>query len=208
MSEPAPAPRVAALVLAAGRSSRMEGRNKLLEDVGGEPMVGRVVRRLLEAPVDPVLVVTGHDAAAVEAVLPPRAVAVHNPLHEEGMGSSVRVGVAALAPSVDGVLICLGDMPDVAHHTVRALVEAFRRQPDKGAFVPVHDGRRGNPVLWASAVFPDLLELSGDVGARRLLVTRAEAVREVDVDDPGILLDADTAAMLDEIRADRHRRGS
>jgi len=201
VSAGAPAPRVAALVLAAGHSSRMGGRNKLLEVVDGTPMIGTVVDQLLRTPLEWVVVVTGHESAAVEAAVPPPAITVHNPSHEEGIGSSVRTGVAALDPSVEGVLICLGDMPSVDPRTVRSLVEAFRRAPDRGAFVPVHDGKRGNPVLWAAAHFPELLELRGDVGARRLLVARPDVAWEVEVDDPGVLLDVDTPAMLDQIRA-------
>lgn len=206
MNERGPVPRVAALVLAAGRSSRMGGRNKLLEDVGGAPMVETVVARLLETAVDPVLVVTGHESRAIEAAVPSPATTVHNPAHEEGLGSSVRAGVAALDPSVDAVLVCLGDMPRVDPRTVRGLVDAFRRAPDMGAFVPVHAGRRGNPVLWASALFPELLKLRGDAGARHLVAARPDMVCEVEVDDPGVLLDVDTAAMLDQVRANRGRR--
>jgi len=202
VSEPGSRTRVAALVLAAGRSSRMGPRNKLLEEVGGEPMVVRVVRRLLQVPVQPLVVVTGHDADAVEERIPPSALVVRNPDYAEGVGGSVRVGIGALGASVDGVVICLGDMPTVSTDTIRRLVEAFRTDADGGAFVPIHAGRRGNPVLWASEFFPLLLRLRGDSGARSLLSAHVDAVREVVVDDPGVLADVDTPQALREIESD------
>ena len=194
--------RVAALVLAAGRSSRMGARNKLLEEVGGEPMVVRVVRRVFQTPVEALVVVTGHDADAVEERIPPPALVVRNPDHAEGIGSSVRVGIGALGTSVDGVVICLGDMPIVSTDTIRRLVEAFRTDGDGGAYVPIHAGRRGNPVLWTSEFFPLLLRLRGDSGGRSLLSAHVEAVREVVVDDPGVLADVDTPQALREIESD------
>lgn len=194
--------RVTALVLAAGRSSRMGASNKLLAEVGGEPMVARVVGRLLQAPIESVLVVTGHDADAVEERIPPSALVVRNPDHSEGIGSSVRVGIGALGASVDAVVICLGDMPTVSTDTIRRLVEAFRMDTEGGAYVPIHGGRRGNPVLWVAEFFPRLLRLGGDTGARVLLSAHAEAVREVVVDDPGVLADVDTPLDLREIDSD------
>jgi molybdenum cofactor cytidylyltransferase len=196
--------RVAALVLAAGRSRRMGGPNKLLQEVDGAAMVARVVDVLAEAPVDPVLVVTGHDAPAVEAVLRGRSVElIHNPRHAEGMGTSVACGVRALAGresgAVDGVLVCLADMPRVSPATVRRLVSAFRAAGDPAVCVPVHREKRGNPVLWGAAFFGELAELGGDVGARGLLAEHIDALLEVPVDDPGVLLDVDTREALDRL---------
>lgn len=206
MSGGSSVPRVAALVLAAGHSSRMGARNKLLEEVGGQPIVEGVVRRLLELPFDDVVVVTGHDADAVEERIPAPAIAVRNPDHAEGIGASVRVGIGALDGSVDGVLICLGDMPVVSADTLLRLVETFRSDVEPAAaYVPVHAGHRGNPVLWTSAYFSRLLHLGGDSGARGLLAEYSEAVCEVIVDDPGVLTDIDTPQALRAIRSDRRR---
>jgi molybdenum cofactor cytidylyltransferase len=93
-------------------------------------------------------------------------------------------------------------MPTVSTDTIRRLVEAFRTDAEGGAYVPVHAGRRGNPVLWAAELFPQLLRLRGDSGARSLLSANVEAVREVAVDDPGVLADVDTPQDLREIELD------
>lgn len=211
-SEPrAPRPpgerRVAAVVLAAGRSRRMGKANKLLQEVDGDAMVARVVDLLGGAPVDPVLVVTGHDAEAVEEALGGREIEViRNPRHDEGMGTSVACGIRALAgwegPSVEGALVCLADMPRVSPATLRRLVAAFRNAEGPAVCVPVHGDKRGNPVLWGETFFRELVELGGDVGARALLAEHADALVEVPVDDPGVLLDVDTREALGRLESE------
>jgi len=190
---------IAAVVLAAGRSRRMEGRNKLLADVGGAPMIARVVDALLASPVSPVVVVLGHDADAVRAALGERPVrTVVNPRAAEGMSTSLRVGLDAVG-EVDGALVCLGDMPWVRPEHVAALRDAFDPLEGRGICVPFHDGKRGNPVLWASAYFAEMRELAGDTGARDLLERHADAVWSVPVADAGVTLDVDTREALDDL---------
>lgn len=200
------AARVGAVVLAAGRSRRMGPANKLLTPVEGEAMVARVVDALLESPARPVVVVTGHDAAAVRQALEGRAVRfAHNAEHEEGMGSSLRVGVEALEeeePGVDGAVICLADMPRVRPHHVAALVRAFDPKRGRTICVPVHDRKRGHPVLFGRRWFGELRQVAGDVGAREVLARHDHEVVEVAVDDPGVLVDVDTREALEELGAE------
>lgn len=198
-------PRVAGLILAAGRSRRMGPLNKVLAEVDGTPMVIAAIRSFREAGVDPVLVVTGHEADEIEAALAGAPVeVVRNPRYEDGMGTSVAEGVAALEEIVDGVLIGLADMPRVSADTVRRLLQAFEAAApgDASVWVPVHRGKRGNPVLWSAFFFPELETLAGDIGGRALLSDHAEAVHEVPVDDPGVLLDVDTRDALDRARSE------
>lgn len=132
---------------------------------------------------------------------------VTNPHPERGIASSLRIGVSALGPETVAAVILLGDMPWVQPDTIGALVRAFRagrdgpvreqparplRERPDGAWVPVHGGRRGNPVLWSADFFPALRGREGDQGARNLLVDPATPVHEVRVDDPGVLRDVDT----------------
>jgi molybdenum cofactor cytidylyltransferase len=184
--------RLAAIVLAAGRSTRMPaGCNKLLAVVDGRPVVRAAVEGALAAGLEPVVVVTGHEAEAVEAALAGLDVrCVRNPRYGEGMGSSLAAGLAALPDDLDGMAVFLGDMPRVAVATVRRLAAAAT---PGFICVPVCRGRRGHPVLWPADFFDDLRALSGDVGGRGILTRRAAAVREVAMDDEGILLDVDTA---------------
>jgi molybdenum cofactor cytidylyltransferase len=185
-------PTIAAVVLAAGLSQRMGDRNKLLADVDGLPMIARVVEMLRRSRVQPIVVVTGHDAAAVEAALagwPIRV--VHNPDYARGLSASLRVGLQALEPDRDGVLVMLGDMPWVSSPTIDALVEAFEATGEGSICVPAYDRKRGNPVLWPVRYVDEMKALTGDVGARHLLAQYDDEVCEVEVDDAGVLRDVD-----------------
>ena len=193
--------RVAGVILAAGRSTRMGAVNKLLAEVKGVPIVRRVTRTVLDAALDPVVVVLGHDADAVRRALDGLPVRfVVNPEHETGIGSSVRAGVRAVA-TVEGAMIVLGDMPWLAVPDLRALVGAFAPGEGRGICAPVAGGRRGNPVLWGARYFPELRALEGDVGGRRLLAEHAEDVHEVPVAGDGVVADVDTPEALDAARA-------
>lgn len=192
--------RIAAIVLAAGRSSRMGSDNKLLVDLDGQPLLSRTLSVLGASAVHSMVVVTGHDHEAVGAVASAAgATVVHNPEHAAGMSTSIRAGLAALEP-VDGVLIALGDMPFVRPQDIEALLEAFDPQGGAPIVVPIHDRKRGHPVLWAWQYVPELMALTGDVGARSVLAAHADDVHHVPVPDPGIHVDVDTPAALAQVR--------
>ena len=183
-------PDIAAIVLAAGRSTRMGAQNKLLADIGGKPMVRRVVEAVLGSAARPVLVVTGHQQADVRAELTELDLSfVANPDFASGLSSSLKAGVRAVSDECAGALVLLGDMPQIEAAHLDRLIAAFV----PGAIVvPVHEGRQGNPVLWPRSYFPELLQLEGDAGAKRLIAGHREQVREVDLGTPGIFADIDT----------------
>jgi molybdenum cofactor cytidylyltransferase len=193
------APRITAIVLAAGRSSRM-GSNKLLADFRGEPLIRSVVRNLKASSIDKVIVVTGHEAGKIAGVLGGEDVEfILNRKYESGLSSSLHVGVAA-AGDADAVLICLGDMPLVKPQTIDRLIAAFNPTEHRTIIAPMHKGQFGNPVLWGREHFPRLLVLEGDRGARSLIAELKSEAVEIAVDDPGILADADTPEALAEMR--------
>jgi molybdenum cofactor cytidylyltransferase len=188
---------VAAVVLAAGRSTRMGGPNKLLAEVNGKPLVRIAVEQALASRASPVIVVTGHQRQETEAAIAGLEVKlVHNPNFAEGLATSLKAGVAAIPPENDGAVICLGDMPGVNAALIDKLIAAF--DPEKGALVvlPTLDGKRGNPVLWSRRFFSDLMAIEGDVGARHLIARYAEAVTEVAVDGREAFTDVDTPEAL------------
>jgi molybdenum cofactor cytidylyltransferase len=193
--------RIAAVILAAGRSSRMLGPNKLLADFGGKPLVRIAAEQALASKANPVIVVTGHQRDAVAAALTGLKVQiVSNPDFAQGLGTSLHVGIAAVPSESDGAIVCLADMPKVTSGLIDTLIAAF--DPDKGALivVPAVDGRRGNPVLWAKRFFPDLKNIDGDIGARNLIASYGEAVTEVPVSGEGPVLDVDTPEALAGLR--------
>ncbi len=207
-TEPAPEKgrAIAAVVLGAGKSSRMGGPNKLLAEIGGKPLVRIVVEAALASRARPVIVVTGHQRDKVEAVLCGLPVKfAHNPHYADGLGTSLRAGIAALPPDVDGAIVCLGDMPQVDAELIDRLIGAF--DPDHGALVvvPTIDGKRGNPVVWSRRFFPDLVAVEGDIGARHLIGRYTEAVAEVPLTGTAALTDVDTPEALEAVRAELER---
>ena len=197
---PARAPRVSALVLAAGRSTRMGPVNKLLAPLGGRAMVRAVVDELAGSSVRPVVVVTGHEAERVkEALAGAGARLVHNPEYRQGLSGSIRAGLAALPESAEAAVICLGDMPLVTSAHVDRLVAAFDPAEGREICVPVFEGKRGNPVLFARRFFDEIAGVRGDVGARHLIGEYEEYVCEVAMGDRAVLVDVDSPQALREI---------
>ena len=195
--------RIAAVVLAAGRSTRMRGSNKLLAEIARRPLVRIVAEEALASRADPVIVVAGHQRAEVEKALAGlRVRIVHNPDFAEGLGTSLRAGIAAVPADSDAAIVCLGDMPRVDAALMNRLIAAF--DPDRGALVvvPTFEGKRGNPVLWSRRFFPDLMAIEGDVGARHLIGRYSEAVAEVPVEGKAALVDVDTPEALSGVKAE------
>ena len=199
----AEAPRkVAAVLLAAGRGTRMGGPNKLLEELRGKAIVRHAAEAMVASKASPVVAVTGHEGERVAKVLAGLEIKrVHNPDYADGLSTSLRGGLAALPAESDAVVIALGDMPDVTGDLIDKLIAAI--DPARGALiaVPTREGRRGNPVVWSRRFFDDLARLEGDVGARHLIAQHNEAVVEVAVDDDAAFHDIDTLEALQSARA-------
>jgi molybdenum cofactor cytidylyltransferase len=195
---PRSAPTIAAVVLAAGRSRRMAPHNKLLvADKTGKPMIARVVDNVLSSKARPVLVVTGHQADQVQHVLGGRPVRyVHAPEYAEGLSASLKAGIAAVPEECAAAVVCLGDMPLVTGRMIDRLLSAY--DPDEGRLIvlPTFRGKQGNPMLWDREFFSEILEISGDSGARFLLGQHLESVSEVEMADDAVLRDFDTTESL------------
>lgn len=189
---------VAAIVLAAGRSTRMGSVNKLTAPLGGKPLVAYAVMAALASVARPVIVVTGHEGERVVEVLAGLgAIAVHNPDFASGLASSLQVGLRAVPADATGAVIMLGDMPAISAGLLDDLLTAFARQPACAAVVPTWQGRWGNPVVLARRMFAPVMQLRGDEGARRLLAR--EAVVELAVENASIDQDVDTPDALARI---------
>jgi len=171
---------IAAVVLAAGLARRM-GRQKLLLQLQGKPVVRWAVERV--APhAGEVVVVTGQDDVAIREALAGLAIRFAvNPTPQAGQGSSIAVGVTALPPWTRAALIALGDQPRLPDAVVPALLAAFARS-GRPIVAPVYRGTQGTPVLFASEVFAELRALTGDAGARAVVNARPERVERVSFD--------------------------
>lgn len=194
------APRIAALVLAAGRSTRMGTANKLLQPVAGKPMLAHTLDAIAAADIAATVVVTGHQTDAVGPLLAGRELlAVHNPNYADGLSTSLKAGLRALPRDVDGVLVCLGDMPQVTAAHIGRLIAAFNPLESRAIVVPTFEGKRGNPVLWSAEFLPAMQALAGDRGAKPLMAENADRLAEVEMTDAAVLLDIDTPAKLSEV---------
>lgn len=193
------APRIAVVLLAAGRSSRMGLENKLTLEFRGRPMVRWAAEAALASVAKELIVVTGHEADKVTSVLKGApAKYVHNPDFADGLSTSLATGLTALKrdhSDIDGAIILLGDMPGVNAADLDQLISAFDPDEGRAIVVPTVKGQRGNPVLWGQAFFDDLCALHGDVGARHLIGEHDDVVVEVELGRE-VLEDIDTPEAL------------
>ena len=183
--------RLGIVVLAAGFGRRYGVGNKLHQALNGRPMLAWTFDSLSHLRAKTAIaVVAPDDALANSLALDAGFTPVPNPARATGMGGSIACGMRALSDEFDAVLIALGDMPRVAHSSLNALLAAFSATDQ--IVVPSFEGRRGHPVLFGARHFAALRQLGGDTGAREILKQHAALVREVPVNDPGVLLDVDT----------------
>lgn len=188
---------VHAVLLAAGRSSRMGGPNKLLALFEGKPLVRRVAERVLESSVAGLVAVTGHQRERIEAALAGlNLTLVHNPDFAEGLSTSLKAGVAALPAGASGALIVLGDMPETSPADFDRLADAFRKAEGRAVVRATCNGKRGNPVILPRSLFEAVARLEGDTGARHLVESEGLDVIDVEIGQ-GASLDVDTPDALE-----------
>lgn len=189
---------VGAVVLAAGAGSRLGGRPKSLLELGGVPLIRRQLIALSGAGVDELAVVLGHHADAVEAAVRDFPVTLaRNPAPDEGQASSVRVGLAALSPKLDAVLVTLADQPLVNAQDLAALIGAFKKRGDASMVVPRVDGEPGNPVIFEASLAREWLDGSANAACRRWRETHPERIHWFDSDNTRYRVDIDTPEDLE-----------
>ena len=183
------------IVLAAGASRRM-GSDKLGLPWRDSTILGSTLTHWTAVPeLDEVLLVRRTDIPEVRR---DRLRSLVNPNPDEGLGSSLRLAAEALPPDTIAAVVGLADMPDLTEETISALIAAWLPLGPGGMTAPVYMGQRGHPVVFGADYFPALRGLAGDVGARAILQEHAAHLRLVDVDDPGVLMDLDTPADLEQ----------
>jgi molybdenum cofactor cytidylyltransferase len=196
-------PRVSALLLAAGESRRMGAANKLLLEVGGEPLVRRAARVLLASALEEIVVVLGHEQARVAAALEGLALStVVNPDYAQGQMSSVHAGLSALGASADGVMICLADQPLITPADLEALIRAFAGRGAKSIVVPLFEGRRGNPIVLAHEHRAAILGAGRNLGCKHLVKRNPELVLSVEWANDHVVRDLDSEHDLRALEAE------
>lgn len=197
-AKPLPAASVHAVVLAAGRSSRMGGPNKLLAAFGGKPLVRRSVEQAMTACPGAVTVVVGHQAARVRGAIDGLPVAVvENPDFALGLSTSLKAGLRAVPSEAAGALVMLADMPDIGAAELKRLIAAFDDAGGSQIVRATHGGKRGNPVILPRATFAEVEKLEGDTGARHIVEAGGGAVIDVELGEAASV-DVDTPEALAE----------
>lgn len=199
-------PNVEVLLLAAGSSRRMRGRDKLLEIVDGEPLLRRTARAASEGQVQRVHVIMQPENPARDTALDGLNVnRIESPEWREGMAASIRVGMAALSDDCDAVIIALADMPEIGASHIDRLVAAF--DPDENREIcraVAADGTPGLPVLFGRRFFETLASLQGDRGARDVVKDASEYLVDVPTEGLGATIDLDTPEAWDNWRKNRN----
>lgn len=185
------------VVLAAGKSSRMGGPNKLMALFSGQPLVRRTVEAAMASKANGTIVVTGHQVARIREALQGLDVKVaHNEDFANGLSGSIKAGIRALPDGCAGALVALGDMPDVTAADLDRLILAFRQSGGRAVVRATHGGKRGNPVLLPRELFGSVSQLEGDTGARHLIESGLLPVIDVEIGE-GAGLDVDTPEALE-----------
>lgn len=175
------------------------GRPKQTLLLHGKPMLEDVLDALRQTKVDRIVVVLGANEKEVkEQVKFQREEVVFNPRYAEGMSRSLKAGLAAAGEEADAAIVVLGDQPLLSPATVNKMVDAYldSRAP---VVVPVYHGIRGNPVLFGKTLFPRIMTIHGDSGAKAILEENKDSMLEVEVEDEGIVVDIDTPADYEEV---------
>ena len=200
--------KVIALILAAGSSTRMGAKNKLLANVIGKPMITHVVDAIGQSMVNSAVVVTGYERDQIENVLSQHNISfVYNENFKAGLSESLKVGLKEIPDDVDGVLICLGDMPLLTSTIIDNLIKAFDPIEGRSICVPINGRKRGNPVLWDKSYLTEMTEIVGDVGAKKLLEKYSDHVFEVSFEEDNVLIDVDTPDLLKSLNERLSKEG-
>jgi molybdenum cofactor cytidylyltransferase len=200
--------KIAAIILAAGSSSRFEDGHKLLVEIDGQAIVAHVCSALAQSKVDDIILVTSEaDGAIAKAAGSGRWRTIENPNAHEGLSTSLRAGLQNIDPDSSGLLVALGDMPGITSRLVDTLLSSFNRCQGRAIVFPASpDGRRGHPIIWPKALFFELLTVTGDSGGKTILADHTNLWHPVAYEDTGAFADIDTRADLEAFRADQPTR--
>ncbi len=185
--------RIAAIVLAAGTSSRM-GETKQLLPFGDSTVLEQTLKNLQASKVDEIVLVLGAAAETIQQQLSASSKdlkTVFNPDYGEGMSSSLRKGLSAVGKDIAAALIVLADQPFIQPATFNQIIDHYRHSQAR-IVIPTHDGTRGNPVLLDRSIFPEVMALKGDTGFRAIFGQNQDEIAKVEVKDQGVLLDIDS----------------
>ena len=176
---------ISAILLAAGQSKRMDGENKLTKEIQGSPLLKHSVKNILASSIDELIVVLGYQKEVIEKIIDKneKVKFVFNKNFESGMASSIKTGLDNLSEKTDAFFICLGDMPMVSHDIYNQLIKS---KNNKEIIVPTYKGQQGNPVLFDKSMKEKVLDIRGDVGAKKILELNKAKILNLEINDQSI----------------------
>ncbi len=179
---------ISAILLAAGQSKRMGGQNKLTKEIQGSPVIKHSVKNILASSIDELIVILGHQKEIIEKLIDKneRVKFIFNKDFESGMASSIKTGLKHLSDKSEAFFICLGDMPMVSHNIYNQLIKF---KDNKEIIVPNYKGQQGNPVLFNKSMKEKIINISGDVGAKKILELNKDKILNLEINDRRITVD-------------------
>jgi molybdenum cofactor cytidylyltransferase len=182
---------ISSILLAAGESRRM-GQPKQLMSFGQHTILEQAIDNLVNSAVSETVVVLGHKAEELVKTITNKPVKIAlNPDYQQGMSTSIIAGLNLIDSRARAIMLAMGDQPFVDSQTINSLLEAFVAH-NKGIIIPVHQGRRGHPAIFAIRYRDELLRIVGDIGGREIIDRHPDDVLEVAVDCEGVCIDIDT----------------
>ena len=177
---------ISAILLAAGQSKRMNGENKLTKKIQGIPLIKLSVKNILASSINELIVVLGHQKEIIEKLIDKneKIKFVFNKNFESGMASSIKTGLNNLSEKTEAFFICLGDMPMVSHDIYNQLIKS---KDNREIIVPTYKGQQGNPVLFDKSMKKKVLDIRGDVGAKKILELNKAKILNLEINDQSIV---------------------
>ena len=187
---------IAAILLAAGQSKRMAGENKLTKEIQGTPLIKHSVKNILASSIDELIVVLGHQKETIEKLINKneKIKFVFNKDFESGIASSIKTGLNNLSEKTEAFFICLGDMPMVNPNIYNQLIKSINKRE---IIVPTYKGQQGNPVLFAKSVKEKIINISADVGAKKILELNKDKILNLEINDQCVTKDFNTQDSFD-----------
>jgi len=176
---------ISAILLAAGQSKRMNGENKLTKELQGIPLIKLSVKNILASSINELIIVLGHQKEIIEKLIDKseKIKFVFNKDFESGMASSIKTGLNSLSEKTEAFFICLGDMPMVNHDIYNQLIKS---KDNKEIIVPTYKGQQGNPVLFDKSMKETVMNITGDVGAKKILELNKDKILNLEFNDQNI----------------------
>ena len=177
---------ISAILLAAGQSKRMNGENKLTKEIQGIPLIKLSVKNILASSINEMIVVLGHQKEVIEKLIDKseKIKCVFNKDFESGMASSIKAGLNHLSNNTDAFFICLWDMPMFSHNIYNQLIKS---KDNKEIIVPTYKGQQGNPVLFDKSMKETVMDITGDVGAKKILELNKDKILNLEINDQSIV---------------------